>query len=301
MHLGAKAGLTVALLVLLAGSAAAADEQSLSDPEIYSFAQHYLLLQLNQQRSLAGVQRVELDPLACQLAKEHAAEMLQGQFLSHWNRAGLKPTRRYNLLGGHHALGENVYYHRGRADSLEQRLQLMLDTLLESAGHRSTMLGADYTHVGLGFALSADGREFYGVQEFIVRVGGEYECPLAAQVGDTVELSGRFDPRVHELAWVVVGYEELPAPRQRDWLMRTESYRDSDKLVAGYSPAPSWSFEGFETYYTVEVDQREGWFSCPVTLDYKGKAGLYYLFVWLNDRESGAQLLAATATVAAGS
>jgi hypothetical protein len=290
------AGLVISALLLSAGVARAV-EPDLSDPDTYAYAQRYLLLQLNQLRGRAGVGRVELDPLACQAAKQHATEMLSGRYLSHWNRQGLKPTRRYNLLGGYHSLGENVYRQRGGGGSLEERLQLMLDTLLQSEGHSQTMLGPNYTHVGLGFALSSDGRDFYGVQEFIVRVGGEYECPLSARVGETVEFSGRFDPRVFGLAYLVVGYEELPVPRDREWLSLTESYRDADKLVAGYAPDALQNFEGLETFHDIQVDSRQGWFRCPVRLDYKSREGLYYLFVWLTRRQTGEAVLAAVAAV----
>ena len=296
MNARLAAGLAIAALLLSAGAARAV-EADLSDPDTYVYAQRYLLLQLNQLRGRSGAPRVELDPLACQAAKQHAAEMLSGRYLSHWNRRGLKPTQRYNLLGGYHSLGENVYRQRGGGGSLEERLQLMLDTLLDSDGHRQTMLGGSYTHVGLGFALSDDGRDFYGVQEFIVRVGGEYRCPLSAQVGDTVEFSGRFDPRVFGLAYLVVGYEELPVPRDREWLSLTESYRDGDKLVAGYAPDARQNFEGLETFHDIEVDGQQGWFNCPVRLDYKSKAGIYYLFVWLTRRQTSEAVLAAVAAV----
>lgn len=296
MNVRVAAGLVLAALLLSAGAARAV-EADLTDPDTYVYAQRYLLLQLNQLRGLSGIGRVELDPLACQAAKQHAAEMLGGRYLSHWNRRGLKPTRRYNLLGGFHSLGENVYRQRGGGGSLEERLQLMLDTLLNSDGHRQTMLGAHYTHVGLGFALSDDGRDFYGVQEFIVRVGGEYQCPLDALVGETVEFSGRFDPRVFSLAYLVVGYEELPEPRNREWLSRTGSYSDADKLVAGYAPDSQQNFEGLETFHDIEVDGQQGWFRCPVRLDYKSKEGLYYLFVWLTRRQTGEAVLAAVAAV----
>ena len=114
MHTRLAAGVVIAALLLSAGGARAV-EADLGDPDTYAYAQRYLLLQLNQLRGREGAPRVELDPLACQAAKQHAAEMLSGRFLSHWDRRGLKPTRRYNLLGGFHALGENVYRQRGGA------------------------------------------------------------------------------------------------------------------------------------------------------------------------------------------
>jgi uncharacterized protein YkwD len=297
----ARQSLTV-LLVALAGimlgaQLAHAQLRDLNDPDSYSFAQQYLLKLINQERTRLGLSRVRLDPIAGQAARQHALDMLAGGFFSHWNRAGLKPTRRYNLLGGYDALGENIYYKHGPPASLEARLDEMIATLLNSSGHAKTMLNPYYTHVGLGFAADAGGRDFYGVQEFITRVGGDYRCPLTAQLGQRIEFRGRFDPLRYRLEHVVVGYEERPQPREVKWLMRTGSYSDADKFIAGYTPNPHISFASMDTYHDIFVDAQDGWFECQPLLDFKRREGLYYLFVWLSDRQSGEAILAATATV----
>jgi hypothetical protein len=287
--------LTALLIVWPAASRAAGNE--ISDPERYSFAQQYLLLEINRQRDQVGVQRVSLAPLACQSAKLHADDMLEGSFFSHWNRAGMKPTRRYNLLGGCDALGENIYYKHGSPRLLSESLDEMLATLLDSEGHRKTLLDPAYTHVGLGFAMSADGRDFYGVQDFIARLGGEYRYPLSAQLGAQIRFSGRFDPYSYSLAHVIIGYEERPEPRSVKWLMRTSSYGDANKLFAGYTADQRIEFRDMQTYYDLEVDPERGWFECRPVLDFKGNEGLYYLFLWLKDNQTGKPTLAATATV----
>src|SRR4029077_17610672 len=79
----------------------------------------------------------------------------QRGYFSHWNPEGLKPTRRYNLLGGFHALGENIYYFHGPFTTVEAMVDGALDKLMGSEGHRKTILGAAYTHVGLYFAANA--------------------------------------------------------------------------------------------------------------------------------------------------
>lgn len=287
--------LTALLIVWSTVSHAAGNE--LCDPERYSYAQQYLLLEINRQRDQVGAQRVSLVPLACQSAKLHADDMLEGGFFSHWNRAGLKPTRRYNLLGGYDALGENIYYKHGSPASLTESLDEMLATLVDSEGHRKTLLDPAYTHVGLGFAMSADGRDFYGVQDFIARLGGGYSCPLTAQLGAQIRFSGRFDPYRFALQHVIIGYEEHPEPRSVKWLMRTGSYGDANKLFAGYTADQRIEFRDMQTYYDLEVDPERGWFECRPVLDFKRKEGLYYLFLWLRNNQSGKSTLAATVTV----
>jgi len=284
-----------AALALVPGWARA--ELDLNDPETYRTAREYMLLIINQARHQAGAGSVRLDPLANKTARQHAADMLSRGYLSHWNPEGLKPTRRYNLLGGFHALGENVYFKHGPLLELTEMLDELLKVLLESPGHRETILDPRYTHVGLGFALNAAARDFYSAQEFIVRIGGDYLCPPGAYVGERVVFSGRFDPYRYELAHVVVGYEELPEPRDKQWLMSTGSYRDADKLVAGYTPQANIHFTGMDTYHDIEVDGEQGAFSCEALLNYKNRAGMYYLFLWLTDKRTKEAVHAATATV----
>lgn len=302
MYSGRTALLTVLILALslpwsVVDWASAAAPDNLQDPDRYEYAQRYTLMRINQERARAGAGRVQLNPLAGHSAKLHSDEMLAGAYLSHWDRQGLKPSRRYNLLGGYDAVGENVYYQHGPSESLEERLDTMMQTLMDSPGHRRTILDPSYTDVGLGFAIDGDGLEFYATQDFIVRVGGDYSCPLTAAVGATVEFKGRYDQYRYDLENVVVGYENPPVPRERSWLMRTGSYEDGGKLFLGYTPDPSLNFQDFQTRHDIVVNDKTGWFSCNATLDFKGRPGLYYLSLWLRDKHTGENLLAATATV----
>lgn len=290
----------IAALLLMLCFTSARGQESVFSTEDYEFAQRYTLLRINQERTRAGVSRVDLDPLASHAAKLHAEDMLDGEYLSHWDRQGLMPSRRYNLLGGYDSVGENVYYQHGPTMSLEDQLNLMMDTLMDSAGHRKTILDPSYTYVGLGFALNSSGTEFYASQEFIVRIGGEFSCPLTARVGDTVEFSGRFDQNRYDLEHVVASYTDPPQPRERSWLMRTGSYQIGGKPFAGYSPDRNLRFQGMETYYSITVDPQSGRFRCQAVLNYKNRPGMYYLTLWLREKASGQSVMAATATVDTG-
>ncbi len=269
----------------------------ISEPDQYTFAQEYLLLLINQQRGAAGLHKLNLDPLAGQAAKQHADEMLAHDYFSHWDLTGRKPTRRFNLLGGFDAIGENIYHASNPQGGLQSLLDHAIETLMASEGHRKTILGANYTHVGLGLALSADNKQFYLAQEFVARLGGEYRFPLAARVGERPQVSGRYDPAVFEFAQLVVGYEEPPRPRDALWLNRTEEYRDGDRLLTGFSPKANLRFEGMETSHEIDVDPATGRFSCTPLLSFKNQPGTYYIFVWLKRLRGGEPLLAATAAV----
>lgn len=296
-----RALLCVALGMLLAttlvSGAYAQQLPDFTDYDTLKFAQDYSLLRINQERDKAGAPPLRLDPLAGQAAKLHAEDMLARGYFSHWDTEGLKPTRRFNLLGGYHALGENVYFAHGDAASAEEMIDTEMRTLLASAGHRRTILDPSYTHVGLGFALGSARGDFYADQEFITRVGGEYACPLTARVGARVQFSGRYDAQRYSLEHIIVGYEERPQPRSARWLGKTGTYTDAEKMIAGYSPDARISYPGMQSYHDVEVNEEQGWFKCQALLDFKGAEGMYYIFLWLKDRRSGKTFIAAAATV----
>ena len=288
---------TLMSLAMFAAPTLARADNLLADPDQYTFAQEYLLMLINRERSAAGLDKVRLDPLAGQAAKQHADEMLAHNYFSHWDLTGRKPTRRFNLLGGFDAVGENIYYASNHRGGLQSLLDNAIETLMASTGHRKTMLGANYTHVGLGLALSADSKRFYLAQELVARLGGEYKFPLTARVGESPQVSGRYDPAVFGFAQLVVGYEEPPQPRDALWLNRTEEYRDGDRLLTGYTPRANLRFEGMETSHDISVEEAAGRFSCAPLLDYKNRPGTYYIFVWLKRLRDGEALLAATAAV----
>ena len=221
--------------------------------------------------------------------------MLRQGYFSHWDPAGLKPTRRFNLLGGYHTLTENVYFQQSDNLQLRESLELMLNTLLESEGHREAILDPHHTHVGLAFAAS--GRQFYAAQEFITRIGGEYECPLAAKLGDEVEFSGRFDTKRYSFSHVLLAWEERPKPRDKTWLSKSGPYGDADEVFAACTAGTGLKFEGIPETDSVVVDPATGRFICSAVPNYDNREGLYYLYMWLNDSRTGLRVMAAVATI----
>jgi len=274
---------------------ALAQQYDLGDPQTYRFAQDYTLMLINMERERDGLPGLHDDVLAAQVAREHAVDMLTRGYFSHWDPEGEKPTRRYNLAGGYHALTENIYSQQSQNLQLRETLELMMKTLMDSAGHREAILSPDSTHVGIGFA--ARGRQLYADQEFITRIGGEYECPLAATVGREVTFRGRFDPQRYSFSHVLIGAENRPEPLTKDWLSQTGEYRDADVIFAACVADPGMSFKNLPVSQSVVVDPDTGRYICNAKLDYEGKPGLYYLFVWLRDNDTGRTIMAATATI----
>jgi uncharacterized protein YkwD len=288
---------TLAAALLFAPARAAAAGPDFDNPQVQQQAQDYMNLRLNLLRSAAGLGPVHRDAQAGEAARLHAQDMLARGYFSHWNPEGLKPTRRYNLIGGFHALGENIYYFHGPFSGVEGMVDEALEKLMASEGHRKTILNPAYTHVGLYLAASGLRGDLYVAQEFIARVGGEYRCPLKAAVGQMIEFAGRYDPYHYSFENIIIGWEPRAQPRDLLWLSRTGSYRDGDRLVAGYTANPQLEFKDLPTYRDVTVNAQEGWFKSGVRLNYKGAEGMYYVFLWLRNTATGQPVLAATVSV----
>jgi uncharacterized protein YkwD len=293
------ARLLLAFCCALALSRPALAQTDLNDPDQFRQAQDYMLLRINNERARNGAGSVRLEPLASETARLHAQDMLDKGYVSHWDMEGVKPTRRWNLQGGFDCVAENIYMREGELGDLRAIVDDAMETLLASEGHRRTILDPEYNRVGLGFSFDAGREQVYVVQEFLTRIGGEYACPLFAQPGATVELQGRIDPQVHRLEQVILGWEELPQKRNKQWLARTGEYKEADRLVAGYSPNPAFQFKSLSTFHDISYDEASGRFSADIRLDYKGKPGMYYIFVWLRDSRTDKAVLAAMLTVGA--
>src|SRR6266699_4831118 len=71
-------------------------------------AREQLLAMVNEERSQAGLSKLQIDDLACKVARKHALDMAKGEFLSHWGSDGRKPYQRYSFAGGTDAVQENA-------------------------------------------------------------------------------------------------------------------------------------------------------------------------------------------------
>jgi len=120
-----------------------------------------LLDLVNTERLQAGLSALQLDDLACKVANDHARDMANGRFLSHWGSDGRKFYHRYSFAGGTDAAQENA----SAADNIQSvtptsvALDLrdmhvsMLEEVPPDDGHRKTILFPHHTHVGFGIAL----------------------------------------------------------------------------------------------------------------------------------------------------
>jgi uncharacterized protein YkwD len=202
-------------------------------------ARQQLLEMVNTERSKAGLNRLQLDDLACKVASEHALDMAKAEFLNHWGTDGLKPYQRFSFAGGTDAVQENVssadqissLTSTGVLRDLHDMHQSMIDEVPPNNGHRKTILYPWHTHVGFGIAMQ--GRNVRLDELYLSRYVTIDPLPREARTGTTVIFRGRLNMS-HYLNGVEVFYEPPPSPPDIAWLREPRSYgmpAPTDKLL----------------------------------------------------------------------
>ena len=254
------------------------------DEQQFPLVREKLLNLLNDERSAAGLSRLQLDDLACKVATDHANDMIRGQFLSHWGSDGRTAYHRYSFAGGTDALLENV----GLAQDIQSLApnsvisdfldihQSMFSEVPPDDGHRRTILNPYHSHVGFGLAFR--GHSLRLDELYLGRYLHIDPFPIRAKPKATVVLTGKLLNATHFLHEVDVFYESLPAPPDLSWLRTPRSLSLPDQYVILRPKAPAGT-----TYVDGKLgdyDWGGGKFRVPVKL-LKDEPGIYTVLFWI--------------------
>lgn len=129
----------------------------------------YMLVLINEGRQANGLSPVVLGTNTA--AQEHAEEMLENGYLSHWGLDGMKPYMRYTLAGGYNSESENCWGPNWYADenlypekNVIDLLNEAEESLMASSGHRTNILNEWHRKVNIGIAYNKVAA--YVVQQF---------------------------------------------------------------------------------------------------------------------------------------
>ncbi|MBI2872730.1 MAG: CAP domain-containing protein [Chloroflexi bacterium] len=217
---------------------------------------------INADRAKNGVPPVALGDNPA--AQQHAEEMPEKGYLSHWELSGLKPYMRYTLAGGQNNNAENVSSMPYKLDrscnyrkitSIKDELRKQQQGFMESPGHRATILDKWHKKVNLGIAC--DQYTCSVVQQF----EGDYvEFHQLPQIsGGILRMSGYLKDGfvVNDEALIAVWYDEPPHALTIGQLQRTHSYTVGQRPVAFVRKPLSGGY-----YYTTD-STREQWTVYP--------------------------------------
>jgi uncharacterized protein YkwD len=246
---------------------------------------------INKERRAAGLRPVELDDFASQVADKHCQEMLQQDYLCHWNRAGLKPYHRYSDAGGDDAVMENISslwsgvhfnqdYIFGTVENLHSR---MFNERPPNDYHRQNILQPQHTHVGIGIAYSAVGLR-YG-EEFVARYVELEQIPRTAKPGGKVKIKGKLLYENTDLANIYIFYEPFPKQLSVEELAgRMVPYSfPEDKVILRPLLTGGYQYSD-NSFGSIEFDKHSGNFFCTYEIP-SNRKGIYTIVVLLNEQK----------------
>lgn len=118
---------------------------------------------INQQRAANGVAALTMDEAVRGVARAHSQDMIDRNFFDHVNPDGLDPFDRLAAEGiSFRTAGENIASNQGVADPAATAVT----GWMTSPGHRANILNPNFTHTGMGIAVSDSGAHFF-TQVFI--------------------------------------------------------------------------------------------------------------------------------------
>ena len=115
--------------------------------------QNEMLAQINAQRAAAGLVPLQTEPMLNDLAMEKAADMYNNSYFDHTSPTWGDPSAQFDM---HHVsgfAGENIAWG-------QQTISEVMNSWMNSPGHRANILNAYATHVGMAYC------EGYWVQQF---------------------------------------------------------------------------------------------------------------------------------------
>ena len=209
----------------------------------FSTEKQYMLDLINEERRKAGVPEVSLgDNDAAQI---HAENSIRDCVLGHWGTDGLGPPMRYSLAGGYQSNGENASgksycftdEDRNRyssIQSIESYLSRIMDGLMNSPGHKRTILYPWQRKVNLG--LSWDTHQMWAVQHF----EGDYvDCSVPPTIEGTTLRASCTVKEVFPSKYYVqqIHYDSPPHALTRGQIARSYSYRSGNRVALLREPA----------------------------------------------------------------
>ncbi|QIQ02458.1 CAP domain-containing protein [Streptomyces liangshanensis] len=105
---------------------------------------------VNQERAKVGCAPVKADSSLAGLAQDFSQDMAARGFFDHTDPDGKTPWDRADQAGVKKLGGENIA--RGQADA-----QAVMDSWMNSEGHRANILNCDYTRLGVGVVTGTGG------------------------------------------------------------------------------------------------------------------------------------------------
>ena len=111
--------------------------------KVDSAAERQMLTSVNAERRRVGLHEVVSDEALTEVAQDHARDMLERGYFSHYTPEGLSPFDRM-------ARAEISYEYAGESLAFAPDVKIAMDGLMKSPGHRANILSPNFRRLGVG-------------------------------------------------------------------------------------------------------------------------------------------------------
>lgn len=274
---------------------------------------NYTLGLINKDREQFGLDNVTLSNETS--GQQHAGNMLENGYFSHWDIYGMKPYMRYTLLGGAGAVQENIAYTEseeracigslctniGSANVTSALYQMEYNMMYNDSGccnngHRDNILDPNHNQVSIGVAYNST--TIYLVEDFINNYITWLNSTPRISSSDQAVLEGRIG-NGYNLSSIEISYDPPVVLRSESQLDQTSDY-GYGTAIAGVTSNPLQYYKSLNTivansYYVQGAD-----FFVSFNMDkliVGNGPGEYTVMVWLNSTSSNSSFLGSTYTI----
>jgi uncharacterized protein YkwD len=275
---------------------------------------NYTLSLINKDRSTYGLSNVTLS--AETSAQQHANNMLQYDYFSHWDIYGMKPYMRYTLLGGTGAVQENIAYTKSGVKACLASLCTSVgnvnvtmalknmeynfvynDSICCNNGHRDNILDPQHNQVSIGIAYNSS--DVFLVEDFINNyINWLNDTPTTNTTSMETTLEGSIN-QSYKLSTIEISYDPLVANMTTAQLNSTSEYGYGNAVAGVVNSAlnyyPSLTTIVADNYYTQGNDFLVS-FNMRKLISGNGP-GEYTIEIWLNGTQTNSSFIGSTYTL----
>lgn len=278
-----------------------------------SYIINYTLAVINRDRQENGLSNVTLSNMSS--GQQHADNMLEYNYFSHWDIYGMKPYMRYTLLGGRGSVQENVAYTKSGVkacigslcttygdvnitsaiNQLEYNM-MYNDSICCNNGHRLNILNPNHNQVSIGVATN--GSSLYLVEDFINNYITWLNGTPGVGSGNEVYLKGIIASG-YALSSVEISYDPPISAMNQAQLDQTSEY-SYGAAIAGVVQNPLQYYPSLVTIVADNYYQSGSNFLVSFSLEKaisEYGAGEYTIEVWLNGTGGNSSFIGSTYTL----
>ncbi len=118
----------------------------------------FLMMQaVNSLRYREGLPLLGLDATLSKVSRRHALDMARRDYFDHFTPEGRSPDDRAHAAGVPNEVSENIGIIRTFGQDIQEVVNALMESFLESPEHRANLLNPDFTHIGIGFYQDLEG------------------------------------------------------------------------------------------------------------------------------------------------